>query len=152
MTLEPVAFKKSFSPSTMAVPICLPYGGPPPAGGFVGTHEHSSTSLAPIRITGEPMSLKSAIKGAFAPLSVEFVRWVFSTLKPRNSLPTVPVVVPRFTVTVPVTIIPEAVGPPTTGVPHGPAPAFMPADDVPAAPAVLPAAPAAELPPPPAAE
>ncbi len=57
MTFAPVALKKSFRPSTMTVPIFFPYGGPPPAFGVAGAHEHNSTSLAPMRRLAGPMSL-----------------------------------------------------------------------------------------------
>src|SRR5450432_2243395 len=118
MTLPPVAARKPQSWSTPPVVMLCVNGWPDGCAGAVPVPVQllTSTSLAPIRITGEPRSLKSAIKLAFVLVSEPLVMWVFSKLNPAKPGPIVPTVLLGFTVTVAVT--PAPVGPPATGVPH----------------------------------
>src|ERR1700690_130596 len=118
MILVPVAARKPQSWSTPPGVMLSVKGCPDGCAGAAAVPVQllTSTSLAPSRITGEPMSLKSAIIAAFVLVSEPLVMWVFSKLNPAKPGPIVPTVVPGFTVTVAATPVP--VGPPATGVPH----------------------------------
>src|SRR6202142_200000 len=154
MTFDPVALRKSASPSTMSLPTTCEYGGAPPPGIVAGAHVQLSTSSAPRRITVGPKRLKRAINGAFFPVNDPFVICVFSKLKPANPCPICPAAMARLTVTVPGRVAPEKGGPPSTGVPQpasmdpapaspkgdpcGASPEELPDDDPPAGPEELP--------------
>src|SRR5450631_3605759 len=131
MAFQLAAARNWASASTSAVPTLVDVV-PAATNVAVGTQTDVLTSSAPMRTTPGPSSLNIATSAACPGTKKPSVRCDFSKLNPAAPAVSCPLVVPRVTFTVPVTVVPVSGGGGLLVVVVPPAPPPLPASPAPA--------------------